>query len=142
MQSLEPDDAHTEPTFGIGKNQTRMRSRDHRRYQFPADFVSESVAPSSGKDDLSGGTVEASRHPCTDLPVGKATQSFGKDDHSGETVEASCHVCADLLVEDVVPSSGKDDLSGETGCPLVNTPCHGWILVHTQSPFLTLEMRK
>ena len=81
------------------------------------------------------GTVEASRHPFSDLPVGKVTQSFGKDDLSGETIEASCHVCADLLVEDVVPSSGEDDLSGETVFPLVKYPV-SWLDpgTHTKSP--------
>ena len=106
--SQEPDDAHTEPTFGIGNNETRMnprvgagvRSRDHRRCQFPADFVSESVAPSSGKDELSDETVEASFHSCADLFIGSVALSCGKHDLSGETVEASGHSCADSFVGD------------------------------------------
>ena len=99
--------------FEIEKNETNMdsrvgagvRPRDHRWYQLFADFVTESVAPSSAKDDLSGETVEASCHSSADLLVGKDTQPFGKDDLSGETVEA-----------------GKDDLSGETVFPLREYP--------------------
>ena len=68
-----------------------VRPRVHRWYQLPADFVSESVASSSAKDDLSGETVEASCHYCADLLVGKDTEPFRKDDLQGETVEASSH---------------------------------------------------
>ena len=111
-----------------------MRPRNHRWYQLPADFASESVAPSSAKDDLSGEIVEASCHSCADLLVGKDTQPFGKDDPSGETVEASCHDCADLLVEEVVPFLGRDDPSGET----VEASCHDCadLLVEEVVPFL------
>ena len=86
-----------------------VRSRDHRRYQFPADFVSESVPPSSGKYDLSGETFEASWHSETDLFVGNIAPTFVKDGLSGGTVEASSHFCANLFLGDsFLPFGGRD----------------------------------
>ena len=115
VPSQEPDDAHTELIFVIGNTEMGMnprvgagvRSRDHRRYQFPADFVGESIAPSSGKDDLPGETVEAACHSCADLFVGKiASRPFGNDP-SSETVKSSLDPVQTLSLKGHSSSSRK-----------------------------------
>ena len=114
--------------IGVG-----VRSRDHRRYQFPTDFVSESVAPSSGKDDLSGETIEASCHSCADPSLESVAPSCGKMTFRKKQLK---HLdCANLLAEDVVTSSGEHDLSSEPNFPLVKHPV-SWLDpgAHTESP--------
>ena len=116
------DDAHTELIFGIGSDETRMkprvgagvRPRVHRRCQFPTDSVCERVAPSFGKDDLSGETTETSWHSEADPYAGNVTPSCRIRDPSGGTVEAAGHPCADLSVGNFAPTFGRENLSDGT----------------------------
>ena len=91
-----------------------------------------------------------------------APQSGGGDDSSSDTAEYSpaseqtlvlemlstlrCF-CEVISFSATVSGSSDTDVTTsfearEAPVPFVKYPRHGWILVHTQSPFLALEMRK
>ena len=98
-----------------------------------ADPVVASGAPSRGRDDLSGGTVEALSHFCANTVVGNGSpQPFEGDDPVGETVGiisrfravgAFYHPRADTFIKNLVPHSlGGKDCFGET-VETLHQPC-------------------